>query len=351
MPCRRPRRDDRSRLPGPPPRPRRHSFSVLFSLPFPSSRFTSDVFEFSHLFSLNRSLNLAILTVTPETYPSTPMRNLEATGNRVIVAASPRLGDHHHGIIAVGIPCDHSRARYSRNPPWIERAGGSPHLSRGTVSLRGNRHDDSTQLLLTVTVPLQSRRLLSSSSCTPVSSSLLESSFERLTRKSVGTNGRGTQARRTVTIRDLVAAGYARGVCRACVICVICRVVASAGAETTLITSSASAEAFSLCSVAAGVAVLAAVARRPRETRATGTVSCPRPMRAARVAPRPPARWAWPAARLGQSARASAPSPREIGPRLASPRSPSTGRWRWLDLERLVTALCGDGNGGRRRGG
>lgn len=260
------------------------------------------------------------------------MRNLEATGNRVIVAASPRLGDHHHGIIAVGIPCDHSRARYSRNPPWIERAGGSPHLSRGTVSLRGNRHDDSTQLLLTV--PLQSRRLLSSSSCTPVSSSFLESSFERLTRKLVGTNGRGTQARRTVTIRDLVAAGYVRGVCRACVICVICRVVASAGAETTLITSSASAEAFSLCSVAAGVAVLAAVARRPRETRATGTVSCPRPMRAARVAPRPPARWAWPAARLGQSARASAPSPRETGRassrRVPRPLADGVG-WIWSD--------------------
>lgn len=282
------------------------------------------------------------------------MRNLEATGNRVIVAASPRLGDHHHGIIAVGIPCDHSRARYSRNPPWIERAGGSPHLSRGTVSLRGNRHDDSTQLLLTVTVPLQSRRLLSSSSCTPVSSSFLESSFERLTRKLVGTNGRGTQARRTVTIRDLVAAGYARGVCRACVICVICRVVASAGAETTLITSSASAEAFSLCSVAAGVAVLAAVARRPRETRATGTVSCPRPMRAARVAPRPPARWAWPAARLGQSARASAPSPRETGRassrRVPRPLADGVG-WIWSARWRLVTALCGDGNGGRRRGG
>lgn len=81
-----------------------------------------------------------------------------------------------------------------------------------------------------------------------------------------------------------------RGVCGAYVICVIWRVVAGAGAETTLITSSASArpaEAFSLLSVAAGVAVLAAVARRPRETRGTGTVSCPRPMRAARAAPRP----------------------------------------------------------------
>lgn len=108
------------------------------------------------------------------------------------------------------------------------------------------------------------------------------------------TTARGTQGlrRRTVTIRAIVARrpGYARGVRRAYVICVICRVVASAGAETTLITSSASArpaEAFSLFSVAAGVAVLAAVARRPRETRGTGTVSCPRPMRATRVTPCP----------------------------------------------------------------
>lgn len=104
----------------------------------------------------------------------------------------------------------------------------------------------------------------------------------------------GPQPRRTGTESgDTVAArgpGCARGVCGAYVICVIWRVVASAGAETTLITSSASArpaEAFSLFSVAAGVAVLAAVARRPRETRGTGTVSCPRPMRAARAAPRP----------------------------------------------------------------
>ena len=45
-------------------------------------------------------------------------------------------------------------------------------------------------------------------------------------------------------------------------------------------------EAFSLSSrLAAGVAVLAAVARRPRETRGTGTVSCPRPMRTTPVTP------------------------------------------------------------------
>lgn len=50
------------------------------------------------------------------------------------------------------------------------------------------------------------------------------------------------------------------------VICVICRVVATAAAETTLITSSTAerpAEAFSLFSVAAGVAMLAAGARAP----------------------------------------------------------------------------------------
>lgn len=64
--------------------------------------------------------------------------------------------------------------------------------------------------------------------------------------------------------------------------------VASAAAETTLITSSAVArpvEAFSLFSLAAGVAVLAAVARRPRETRGTGTLSYPEPMRTTPVTP------------------------------------------------------------------
>lgn len=109
--------------------------------------------------------------------------------------------------------------------------------------------------------------------------------------------------------------------------------VAGAGAETTLITSSAAARPFSLLSVAAGVAVLAAVARRPRETRGTGTASYPRPMRAARATPRPragpPPGGRVPAAELGQSPRASVLS-RERD--RASPRSPSTGRWRWLDL-------------------
>lgn len=108
--------------------------------------------------------------------------------------------------------------------------------------------------------------------------------------------------------------------------------VASAGAETTLITSSAAARPFSLFSVAAGVAVLAAVARRPRETRGTGTASYPRPMRAARATPRPragpPPGGRVPAAALGQSARASVLS-REIGPRLV-PRPLADGvGWIW----------------------
>lgn len=174
----------------------------------------------------------------------------------------------------------------------------------------------------------------------------------------------GPQPRRTGTESgDTVAArgpGCARGVCGAYVICVIWRVVASAGAETTLITSSASArpaEAFSL-----GGGRRRGACRRgappPRDPwnryRVLSSANAGRSSRSASLT-RSPARWAWPAR-----------PPRPIGARLARPGLPSASRrvprpladgvgWIWSALpnERRVGMGMGRGWGavwGKRRG-